>query len=72
MATGVNVNFRQLALEIGTESSQWWNSLAVAVIFGLAFATILTLVVVPTFYRAFYGREEGKRLEALAEGAGNE
>jgi multidrug efflux pump len=71
MATGVNVNFRQLALEIGTESSQWWNSLAVAVIFGLAFATVLTLVVVPTFYLAFYGRGEKKRLAAIAGGSDN-
>jgi multidrug efflux pump subunit AcrB len=71
MATGVNVNFRRLALEIGTESSQWWNSLAVAVIFGLAFATVLTLVVVPTFYLAFYGRGEKKRLAAIAGGSDN-
>ena len=31
-------------------SSQWWRSMAIAVIFGLAFATLLTLVVVPTLY----------------------
>jgi multidrug efflux pump subunit AcrB len=35
---------------IGSSSSQWWGSMAVAVIFGLAFATVLTLVVVPTLY----------------------
>jgi Cu/Ag efflux pump CusA len=69
MATGVNIDFRHLAIEIGSESSQWWNSLAVAVIFGLAFATVLTLVVVPTFYHAFYGRAERKRLAALAGGS---
>ena len=72
MATGVNVNFRRLALEVGTESSQWWNSLAVAVIFGLAFATVLTLVIVPTFYYAFYGRSESKRLASPAGGESNE
>jgi multidrug efflux pump subunit AcrB len=72
MATGVNIDFRRFAVEIGSESSQWWNSLAVAVIFGLAFATILTLVVVPTFYRAFYGRRERKRLAALAGGSSHE
>ncbi len=47
MATGVSFNFRDLALEIGSESSQWWGPMAVAVIFGLAVATLLTLVVVP-------------------------
>jgi predicted RND superfamily exporter protein len=33
-----------------SESSQWWTSMAIAVIFGLAIATVLTLVVVPTLY----------------------
>jgi multidrug efflux pump subunit AcrB len=47
MATGVSVDFRNLSLEIGSESSQWWGPMAVAVIFGLAVATLLTLVVVP-------------------------
>jgi multidrug efflux pump subunit AcrB len=72
MATGVNLNFRKLMLEVGSESSQWWNSLAVAVIFGLAFATVLTLVVVPTFYQAFYGRSERKRLAGIAGGSKDE
>ena len=72
MATGINSDFRRTAIEIGSESSQWWSSLAVAVIFGLAFATVLTLVVVPTFYRAFYGRAEQKRLAALAGGSAHE
>ncbi len=67
MATGVNLNFRRLTVEIGSESSQWWNSLAVAVIFGLAFATVLTLVVVPTFYRVFFARSESAGSAALGE-----
>jgi len=33
-----------------SEASQWWVSMAVAVIFGLSFATVLTLVVVPCLY----------------------
>ena len=47
MATGVSFNFREVAWEIGSESSQWWGPMAIAVIFGLAVATLLTLVVVP-------------------------
>ena len=47
MATGVSFNFRKLALDIGGESSEWWGPMAVAVIFGLGFATLLTLIVVP-------------------------
>ena len=47
MATGISFDFRKLALDIGGESSQWWGPMAVAVIFGLGFATLLTLIVVP-------------------------
>ena len=37
----------QLAISWVSESSQWWRSMAVVVIFGLIVATFLTLVVVP-------------------------
>jgi len=47
MATGVSFDFKKFAWDIGSESSQWWGPMAVAVIFGLAVATLLTLVVVP-------------------------
>ena len=50
MATGVSFDFHKFAWAAKSESSQWWRGMAVAVIFGLAFATILTLVVVPTLY----------------------
>jgi multidrug efflux pump subunit AcrB len=38
------------AVIIGGESSQWWGPMGVAVIWGLAIATFLTLVVVPVMY----------------------
>lgn len=47
MATGVSFDFLNFRWDVGGESSQWWGSMAVAVIFGLAVATLLTLVVVP-------------------------
>ena len=47
MATGISFDFRKMAFDIGGESSQWWGPMAVAVIFGLAFATLLTLILVP-------------------------
>lgn len=50
MAIGISYNFRELSLEVGGESAAWWGPMAVAVIFGLAFATLLTLVVVPVLY----------------------
>jgi multidrug efflux pump len=47
MATGISFDFKKFALDIGSESTQWWGPMAVAVIFGLSIATLLTLVVVP-------------------------
>ena len=50
MAVGVSFDFKTFSWEIGGESADWWGPMAVAVIFGLAFATMLTLVVVPVLY----------------------
>jgi len=47
MATGISFNFRKFAWVIGGEATQTWSNMAVAVIFGLAVATLLTLIVVP-------------------------
>ncbi len=47
MATGISFDFKSLSWSIGGESAQWWGPMAVAVVFGLAVATVLTLVVVP-------------------------
>ena len=54
MATGVSFDFHSMEIVWRSESSQWWASMAVAVIFGLAFATVLTLVVVPSLYVSLY------------------
>lgn len=50
MALGISFDFRSFNLQLGGESAQWWGPMAVAVIFGLAMATLLTLVVVPVLY----------------------
>jgi len=57
LTTGFSVDFDALVharfaevLIIGGESSQWWGPMGVAVIWGLAVATFLTLVVVPVMY----------------------
>jgi multidrug efflux pump len=54
MVTGIAYNFREMRISFVSESSQWWRSMASAVIFGLALATVLTLVVVPTLYALNY------------------
>jgi len=40
---------------MGSETTQWWGPMAVAVIFGLAVATLLTLVVVPVLCSLAHG-----------------
>ncbi len=52
MAIGYSFEFHEWPPSIiaGAESSQWWAPMAVAVIFGLGVATVLTLVLVPLMY----------------------
>ncbi len=50
MAFKLNVDFKQLTYQYDTESSQYWQSMAVAIIVGLLLSTLLTLGVVPTLY----------------------
>jgi len=50
MAVGVSYDFHTFAWATKSESTQWWRNMAVVVIFGLGFATVLTLVVVPSLY----------------------
>ncbi|NMD36749.1 MAG: efflux RND transporter permease subunit, partial [Planctomycetes bacterium] len=53
MALKLNIDFGELSVQYNTTSSQWWQSMAVAVIFGLVFATVLTLGVVPALYLVY-------------------
>ncbi len=50
MAIGISFDVHTLTWATRSESTQWWRNMAVVVIFGLGFATILTLVVVPSLY----------------------
>ena len=50
MALAISVDFSNFSISRGTQSMQWWGPMAVAVIFGLGFATVLTLIMVPTLY----------------------
>ena len=50
MAVGVSYDFHTFTWATRSESTQWWRNMAVVVIFGLGFATILTLIVVPSLY----------------------
>lgn len=48
MVLGVNIDFLTRAVNIGAPSTQWWQQLSTAIVFGLVFATVLTLVVTPS------------------------
>ncbi len=50
LTVGINIDFFSGDILFGGESSQWWGPMGVAVIFGLTFATVLTLIVVPVTY----------------------
>jgi outer membrane protein TolC len=58
MAVGISFDFMRFKLLIGGASAGFWGPMAIAVIFGLSFATVLTLVFVPTLYTIFddFGR----------------
>lgn len=48
IAFGLNLEIMHHETTFGAPSTQWWISLSSAIVFGLAFATILTLVVIPS------------------------
>ena len=56
LATGMNINFTTLLTEFnpqvffGGDNAIFWGPMAWTVIFGLTFATFLTLVIVPVMY----------------------
>jgi multidrug efflux pump len=48
MVLGMNFDLIHRHVQIGGPSTQWWTQLATAVAGGLAFATLLTLIVTPS------------------------
>ena len=67
MALGININFSSLVSRLDPEyfrggtSAEFWSPMAWTVIYGLTFATFLTLVIVPAMFYAFH------RLTVLAQ-----
>lgn len=50
LAFGFGFDFYSFSIATGGESQEFWRSMGIAVIFGLIFATFLTLVIVPILY----------------------
>ena len=57
MAIGLNINFETMLsdfnphISVGGDMADMWSPLSWTVIFGLTFATFLTLIIVPAMYR---------------------
>jgi multidrug efflux pump len=48
IAFGLNLEILNHETTVGAPSTQWWIALSSAIVFGLAFSTVLTLIVTPS------------------------
>ncbi len=48
MVLALNIDFVTREVTQGAPSTQWWRQLSTAIVFGLGFATVLTLIVTPS------------------------
>src|SRR5450756_1657258 len=60
IAFGVNLEFLAREVTVGAPSTQWWINLSTAIVFGLGFATILTLIVTPAALMAIANLSESR------------
>ncbi len=73
MATQINFDFFNQVTSVGSITAIWWVQLSTAVISGLAFSTLLTLIVIPTMlampsvwasqWRSWRKQENGEKIE---------
>lgn len=61
MVLEMNIDLINRLVEFGAPSTQWWSQLATAVSGGLAFATLLTLILTPCLL--MLGRDHKQRLD---------
>lgn len=63
MLFALNLDFRHMEVVVGTESSQWWQSMSTAMVFGLFVSTAMTLLILPALsYQVFRLGESLRRL----------
>jgi multidrug efflux pump len=83
VAFGINIDFVHRDIAMGAPSTQWWINLSTAIVFGLGFATILTLIVTPAMLMGIANisewraarrarRAERKALRQARRGGGGE
>lgn len=63
MMLGVNIDFIGREISIGGPSTQWWTQLATAIAGGLAFATVLTLIMTPCLLLLGEKEKQSNKLE---------
>ena len=71
MVLGVNIDIIGRSVTVGGPSTQWWTQLATAVAGGLAFATLLTLVLTPSLLVLGEGRRRRRLVPRQSLGAGS-
>jgi multidrug efflux pump subunit AcrB len=77
MALGVSFDVHTFTVQVGSEMSEFWKAFAWAMIFGLSFATISTLVIVPAMLTLKFrildrrGRKRGRTTGGNGNGNGN-
>jgi multidrug efflux pump subunit AcrB len=54
MAIGVSFDIHSFTIQVGSESAEYWKAFALTMLFGLSFATVMTLVVVPSLLTIKY------------------
>ena len=77
MVFQLNVNWFDRSVQVGSVTSTWWVQLATAISFGLAFATLLTLILTPVLlaaptvwresYQNFRKRKNGSADNSVAQ-----
>jgi multidrug efflux pump len=65
IAFGVNIEFLSREITVGAPATQWWIHLSTAIVFGLGFATLLTLIVTPAALMAIENLREW-RIRSIA------
>jgi multidrug efflux pump len=65
MVLGINIDLIARNIEVGGPSTQWWTQLASTVAGGLAFATVLTLILTPCLL--VLGEEFGQYVKRMRE-----
>ena len=65
IAFGMNIEFMSREIIVGAPATQWWIQLSTAIVFGLGFATVLTLIVTPAALMLIEQMRQ-KRIRTLA------